>query len=116
MSERRAATISKETSHLSTVDRQEVDHEIAAKLTGAGDRKVRDLARATADRIDPDGAERRTRRAGRSSLSPPTRSRTAPRGSLRGCRSRRRWRFTARLLRLPRMRSRAGTRRAASAN
>jgi hypothetical protein len=63
LSERRAALIAKETSHLSTDDRRTVDYEISAKLTGRGDRIVRDQARSTADRIDPDGAERRVRKA-----------------------------------------------------
>ncbi len=69
LSERRAAIVSKETKHLSMADRRNADYELSRKLTGLGDRSVRDTARVTADRIDPDGAERRTRAALKSSFA-----------------------------------------------
>ena len=69
LSEHRAAIIAKETRHLSQTDRREVDCELSSKLTGVGDRSVRDQARSTADRVDPDGAERRTRQARKASFA-----------------------------------------------
>ncbi|MCE5292452.1 MAG: 13E12 repeat family protein, partial [Nocardiaceae bacterium] len=63
LSEYRAHVITRETNHLTSDERRTVDHELSGGLSGAGDRKVADLARAAAHRADPEAAERRAHKA-----------------------------------------------------
>ena len=63
ISEWRATLIARETAMLSRADRMQVDHELVSSLTGAGDKKVADLARAIGYRLDPGSAIRRVRGA-----------------------------------------------------
>ena len=63
ISEWRATLVARETAVLSQVHRIRVDHELAGRLTGAGDRQVADLARKIGYRLDPGSALRRVRGA-----------------------------------------------------
>ena len=67
ISEWRATLIVRETATLTREDRLQVDAELAPQLEGAGDRRVADLARKIAYRLDPGaalGAARRRRPTG----------------------------------------------------
>jgi hypothetical protein len=63
ISEWRATLVVRETATLSKAHRAQVDTELADKLTGAGDKKTADLARAIGYRLDPGSALRRIRGA-----------------------------------------------------
>ena len=63
INEFRAMLVVKETACLSRADRRTVDRELAARLDGAGDRRVGDLAREISQRLDPASAVRRARKA-----------------------------------------------------
>ena len=63
ISEWRATLVVRETACLSRADRHRVDAEIASELSAAGDRRLADLARKVAQRLDPGAALRRARRA-----------------------------------------------------
>jgi hypothetical protein len=63
ISEWRATLIARETATLSRAHRAQVDTELAEMLTGAGDKKVADMARAIGYRLDPGSALRRIRGA-----------------------------------------------------
>jgi len=58
-----ATLITRETAFLSRSHRSAVDRELTGQLTGAGDRKIGDLARAIGYRLDPGSAIRRVRGA-----------------------------------------------------
>ena len=62
-SEWRATLIVRETATLTREDRMQVDAELAPQLEGAGDRRVADLARQIAYRLDPGAALRRNQKA-----------------------------------------------------
>lgn len=61
ISEWRATLLVRETAILSRPHRQQVDHELAGHLRGAGDRTVAARARAIGYRLDPGSAVRRVR-------------------------------------------------------
>ncbi len=63
ISEWRATLIVRETATLSREDRMQLDAEIAPQLAGSGDRRVADLARKIASRLDPGAALRRNQKA-----------------------------------------------------
>ena len=63
ISEWRATLIVRETATLTREDRLQVDAELAPELEGAGDRRVADLARKVAYRLDPGAALRRSEKA-----------------------------------------------------
>ena len=63
ISEWRATLIVRETATLTREDRLQVDAELAPQLEGAGDRRVADLARKIAYRLDPGAALRRSQKA-----------------------------------------------------
>ncbi len=63
ISEWRATLVVRETATLTREDRLQVDAEVAPQLEGAGDRRVADLARKVAYRLDPGAALRRTQKA-----------------------------------------------------
>ncbi len=63
ISEWRATLIVRETATLTREDRRQVDAELAPQLVGAGDRRVADLARTIAYRLDPGAALRRNQKA-----------------------------------------------------
>jgi len=63
ISEWRATLIVRETATLTPEDRLQVDAELAPELDGAGDRRVADLARRIAYRLDPGAALRRSQKA-----------------------------------------------------
>ncbi len=63
ISEWRATLIVRETATLTREDRLQVDAELAPRLEGAGDRRVTDLARKIAYRLDPGAALRRSQKA-----------------------------------------------------
>ena len=63
ISEWRATLLVRETAVLTREDRQTVDRELHGRLGGAGDRRVADLARSIAQRLDPGAAMRRNRKA-----------------------------------------------------
>ena len=63
ISEWRATLIVRETATLTCEDRLQVDAELAPQLDGAGDRRVADLARKIAYRLDPGAAMRRNQKA-----------------------------------------------------
>ena len=63
ISEWRATLIIRETATLTREDRLQVDAELAPQLEGAGDRRVADLARKIAYRLDPGAALRRSPKA-----------------------------------------------------
>ena len=63
ISEWRATLIVRETATLTREHRLQVDAELAPQLEGAGDRRVADLARKIAYRLDPGAALRRSQKA-----------------------------------------------------
>jgi hypothetical protein len=63
ISEWRATLIVRETAMLTREDRLSVDAELAPQLVGAGDRRIADLARSIAYRLDPGAAMRRNQKA-----------------------------------------------------
>ena len=63
ISEWRATLVVRETATLTREDRMQVDAELAPQLEGAGDRRVADLARKIAYRLDPGAALRRNQKA-----------------------------------------------------
>ncbi len=63
ISEWRATLVVRETAVLTREDRQAADRELRGRLEGAGDRRVADLARSIAQRLDPGAAMRRNRKA-----------------------------------------------------
>jgi hypothetical protein len=63
ISEWRATLIVRETATLTREHRLQLDAELAPQLEGAGDRRVADLARKIAYRLDPGAALRRNRKA-----------------------------------------------------
>ncbi len=63
ISEWAATLVVRETATLSREDRMTVDRELAGRLPGAGDKRVADLARSAAHRLDPGAALRRTSKA-----------------------------------------------------
>lgn len=63
ISEWRATLIVRETATLTREDRLQVDAELAGQLTGAGDRRIADLARKIGYRLDPGAAMRRNQKA-----------------------------------------------------
>jgi hypothetical protein len=63
ISEWAAMLIVRETSTLMLEHRQQVDLELRGQLAGAGDRKIGDLARSIAYRLDPAAAMRRNKKA-----------------------------------------------------
>lgn len=63
ISEWRATIVVRETAMLTREDRMQVDSELARRLTGAGDRRIGDLARKIAHRLDPGAAMRRNQKA-----------------------------------------------------
>jgi hypothetical protein len=63
ISEWRATLIVRETATLTRDHRLQVDAELAPQLDGAGDRRVADLARKIAYRLDPGAAMRRNQKA-----------------------------------------------------
>ncbi len=63
ISEWRATLLVRETAVLTREHRQAVDLELRGRLAGVGDRRVADLARSIAQRLDPGAAMRRNRRA-----------------------------------------------------
>ncbi len=63
ISEWRATLIVRETATLCREDRIQVDRELAGQLTGAGDRRIADLARKIGYRLDPGAILRRNHRA-----------------------------------------------------
>ena len=63
ISEWRATLIVRETATLTREDRMQVDAEVASQLEGAGDRRIADLARRIAYRLDPGAALRRNQKA-----------------------------------------------------
>ncbi len=63
ISEWAAMLVVRETATLTFEHRQQVDLELRDQLAGAGDRKIGDLARSIAYRLDPGAAMRRNRKA-----------------------------------------------------
>jgi hypothetical protein len=63
ISEWRATLVVRETATLTREDRMEVDTELAGELSGAGDRRIGDLARSIGYRLDPGAALRRNQKA-----------------------------------------------------
>jgi hypothetical protein len=63
ISEWAATLIARETAVLSRAHRAQVDTELAGQLTGAGDKRIADTARAIGYRLDPGSAIRRVRGA-----------------------------------------------------
>ncbi len=63
ISEWAAMLVVRETATLTLEHRQQVDLELRGQLAGAGDRRIGDLARSIAYRLDPGAAMRRNRKA-----------------------------------------------------